>query len=93
MVFYSFADDPIFRDRRQRGADENTLLQPGGLAPATAATSAPPALISVDARHGPAPAGLERLAGRAVLRTDLNGTLKLLTDGKQMWAETVHANH
>ena len=46
------------------------------------------ALISVDVRRGPAQAILDRLAGRAILRTDLNGTLTLFTDGKQMWVET-----
>jgi hypothetical protein len=32
------------------------------------------ALISVDARYGPARPVLERLAGRTILRTDLNAT-------------------
>jgi beta-lactamase superfamily II metal-dependent hydrolase len=89
-----------------RRADENTLLQRGGLAPATAllvsdsgserATGAEwvqaldprLALISVDAKHGPAQVVLDRLAGRAIQRTDLNGTVRVFSDGKQMWVET-----
>jgi len=89
-----------------RRADENTLLQRGGVAPGTAlliadggserATGAAwvealdprLALLSASARYGPAPAILDRLAGRAILRTDLKGTLTLYTDGKQMWAGT-----
>jgi competence protein ComEC len=89
-----------------RRADENTLLQQGGLAPATAllvgdsgserATGAEwvealdphLALICVSAKRGPAQPILDRLAGRAVLRTDVNGTLTIYTDGKQMWVET-----
>jgi beta-lactamase superfamily II metal-dependent hydrolase len=46
------------------------------------------ALISVGARYGPAQPILDRLAGRAALRTDLNGTLTLFTDGQQLWVET-----
>jgi competence protein ComEC len=89
-----------------RRADENTLLQRGGLAPATAllvgdsgserATGAAwvealdprLALISVGARYGPAQAILDRLAGRAILRTDLNGTVRVFTDGEKLWVET-----
>ena len=88
-----------------RRADENTLLQQGGVTPVTAllvgdngserATGAQwvdaldprLALISAGAKHGPAQPILERLAGRAVLRTDLNGTVTLFTNGKQMWVE------
>jgi hypothetical protein len=40
------------------------------------------ALISVGARYGPAQAIADRLAGRAILRADLNGTLTLFTDGE-----------
>jgi beta-lactamase superfamily II metal-dependent hydrolase len=39
------------------------------------------ALISVGVHYGPAPQILDRLAGRAVLRTDLQATLTLFTDG------------
>ncbi len=46
------------------------------------------ALISTDAKRGPAQVVLDRLAGRTILRTDLNGTLRLFTDGRQMWVET-----
>ena len=44
----------------------------------------------VCARYGPALRILDRLAGRAILRTDLNGTLTPLTGGKQLWVETEH---
>ncbi len=47
-------------------------------------------LLSVGAgnRLGePAPLVLQRLEGRAILRTDLNGTLTLFTDGEQLWVE------
>jgi competence protein ComEC len=89
-----------------RRADENTLLQQGGLAPTTAllvgdsgseratgvewveALDPRLALISADARYGPAQAVLERLAGRAILRTDLNGTVRLFTDSEKLWVET-----
>jgi beta-lactamase superfamily II metal-dependent hydrolase len=45
------------------------------------------ALISAGARYGPAQPILDRLAGRAILRTDLNGTVRLFTDGEQIWVE------
>jgi beta-lactamase superfamily II metal-dependent hydrolase len=46
------------------------------------------ALISVDAQSGPAPQILDRLAGRAILRTDQHGTLTLFTDGEELSVET-----
>ncbi len=49
------------------------------------------AIVSVgaDNRLGvPAPKILDRLAGRAILRTDQNGALTLFTDGEQLWMET-----
>lgn len=43
-------------------------------------------LISTEAGSGyPNMATLERLAGRSVLRTDVNGTVTVETDGVQMW--------
>ncbi|MCC6188759.1 MAG: ComEC/Rec2 family competence protein [Anaerolineales bacterium] len=46
-------------------------------------------VISVQAgnlRGAPAPQVLARLTGRNVLRTDLNGDVRIETDGRQMWA-------
>jgi len=48
------------------------------------------ALISVEAgnRRGlPSPVVLDHLAGTTVLRTDVNGWIRVSTDGEQMWAE------
>lgn len=48
-------------------------------------------LISVGAGNSdgdPSPDALRRLAGRNILRTDLNGSLTLLTDGQRWWVET-----
>ncbi len=46
------------------------------------------ALISTDPRCGPAQPILDRLSSRAVLRTDLNGTVTIYTDGEKLWVET-----
>jgi competence protein ComEC len=48
------------------------------------------AIISASAGQpgAAAPEVLERLAGRTVLRTDLNGDIRLETDGVQMWVTT-----
>jgi competence protein ComEC len=49
------------------------------------------AVISVgeDNRYGqPAPETLDRLDGRAVFRTDLNGDVQISTDGHKLWIET-----
>ena len=48
------------------------------------------ALISVGAgnRRGlPSEAVLRALEGRTILRTDLNGTIDIITDGERMWVE------
>ncbi len=49
------------------------------------------AVISVgaDNPHGhPAPATLERLSTCRLYRTDLHGTIELITDGKRLWVKT-----
>jgi len=48
------------------------------------------ALISVEAgnRRGlPSPIVLDHLAGTTVLRTDVNGWIRVSTDGESMWTE------
>ena len=48
------------------------------------------ALISVEAgnRRGlPSPVVLDHLAGTTVLRTDVNGWIRVSTDGESMWTE------
>lgn len=45
-------------------------------------------LIAAQPASGPDPILLGRLAGRAVLRTDLHGAVTVMTDGTQLWVET-----
>jgi beta-lactamase superfamily II metal-dependent hydrolase len=45
------------------------------------------ALISVGARYGPAQPVLDRLAGRTILRTDLDRTVRVFSDGEKLWVE------
>ncbi len=56
-----------------------------------AAVSPQVAIISVGADNHfghPHPAVLERLAGIEMLRTDLNGRIEVVSDGKSMWVKT-----
>jgi competence protein ComEC len=45
-------------------------------------------LIAAQPGSGPAPELLGRLAGRAVLRTDTDGAVTVMSDGTQLWVET-----